>query len=149
METHYLCLQLQKALGVPWTHSKPLPLSSAIKCYSLTVTWISRHSLCAWSLWLPGCYFLSLPILSIIFLCVFCFCCVFIFNLPLLSHFLLTSMFYVQHNFAPVWITVPSWAFNKPSLKISSFYYISVTCQECWEALQALEKKKIVDRLTE
>lgn len=25
-ETHYLCFCLQKTLGVPWTHSKPLPL---------------------------------------------------------------------------------------------------------------------------
>lgn len=148
METHYLCLWLQNALGVPWIHSKPLPLSSAIKRYSLTVTWISRHSLCAWSSWFTG---LLLPFspLSLHYIFMWFLPFFFFFNIFLLSHFLLTSMFYVQHNFVPVWITVPSWAFNKPSLKISSFYYINVTCQECWEVLQALGEKKKVDRVIE
>lgn len=86
-ETRYLCFCLQKTLGVPWTHSKPLPLSSAIKHYSLTVMWISRHSLHlifvatkSLLLFFPHSLYIWLFVL-------FCF-------KSLLSHFLITRMLF-------------------------------------------------------
>lgn len=143
-ETRYLCFCLQKSLGVPWTHSKPLPLSSAIKHYSLTVMWISRHSL---HLIFVATKLLLLFFPHSLYIWLFVLFC-FVLN-PCFHISLKLGCFSGQYNFILICIVVLLGAFNKSSLKIPSFYHIIVISQQCWQLWQALKTNPTTGKVAE